>query len=78
VLDIGAGAGRYALAAQQLGCEVVALDVSEGVLDVCCARGVSETYLGTVAERAPANPPQFDSFLLLGNNLDSPPPSPVS
>lgn len=69
VLDIGAGAGRYALAAQQLGCEVVALDVSQGALDVCRARGVKQTYLGTVTDLAATTPRPFDSLLLIGNNL---------
>lgn len=69
LLDIGAGAGRYAIAAQQLGREVVALDVSEGALDVCRARGVVETYLGTVTDLAATASSPFDSFLLMGNNL---------
>jgi SAM-dependent methyltransferase len=69
VLDIGAGAGRYSLAAQDRDCEVVALDVSEGALQVCRARGVGETFLGTVVDLASREPEPFDTFLLMGNNL---------
>lgn len=69
VLDIGAGAGRYALASQELGCDVVALDVSAGAVEVCRRRKVKGAYLGSVAYLAATSPASFDTFLLMGNNL---------
>jgi SAM-dependent methyltransferase len=69
VLDIGAGAGRAALALQDRGQAVVALDVSAGAVQVCERRGVRDCFLGTVDELARTDPMPFDSFLLLGNNL---------
>ena len=70
VLDVGAGAGRYTLALQDRGVEVVALDVSPLALEVCRQRGVRHTILGTVQQLAekPDEPP-VDCFLLMGNNL---------
>lgn len=40
VLDVGAGAGRHALALQARGCEVVAIDVSATCVLLCRERGV--------------------------------------
>jgi SAM-dependent methyltransferase len=40
VLDVGAGAGRHALALQAKGCEVVAIDVSPTCALLCRERGV--------------------------------------
>lgn len=67
VLDIGAGAGRYALALQERGHDVTALDVSAGAIAVCRDRGVRRTFHGTVDE-LPSDA-RFDTFLLMGNNL---------
>ncbi len=70
VLDIGAGAGRFAIPLQTRGRAVTALDVSEGALDVCRSRGIEDLFLGTVEELRSANErPQFDTLLLMGNNL---------
>ena len=69
VLDVGAGAGRYSLAVQARGHEVIALDVSEGALEVCAERGVERTFLGTVADFGAGDPPAIDTVLLMGNNL---------
>lgn len=69
VLDIGAGAGRYALALQERGTDVVALDISPGALEVCRRRGVRETYLGTIEELARDGGGPFNTFLLMGANL---------
>jgi len=65
VLDIGAGAGRFARELVERGLDVVALDVSEGAVEVCRRRGLA-TFLGTIFEY---DGPGFDGFLLLGNNL---------
>ncbi len=69
VLDIGAGAGRVALALQDRGNDVVALDISPGATTVCRRRGVRSTFTGTVFELAGSAPQPFDSFVMLGNNL---------
>jgi SAM-dependent methyltransferase len=42
VLDVGAGAGRHALALQAKGCEVVAIDVSPTCVALCRERGVRD------------------------------------
>jgi len=42
VLDVGAGAGRHALALQQRGLEVVAIDVSPLCTALCLERGVRD------------------------------------
>lgn len=68
-LDIGAGAGRVALALQDERYDVVALDVSEGATTVCRQRGVRATFTGRVFDLAVTAPEPFDTFLLLGNNL---------
>jgi SAM-dependent methyltransferase len=69
VLDIGAGAGRYSLALQERGREVVALDVSAGALEVCRRRGVRATFEGTVYDLAEQKHSSFETFLLMGANL---------
>jgi len=65
VLDVGAGAGRFALALQERGVEVTALDVSPGAVEVCRARGVRSVAYSSVAEHRG----EYDTFLLWGNNL---------
>lgn len=67
VLDVGAGAGRYALALQTAGHEVTALDISPGAIDVCSRRGVGSTFVGTVDDLEDSS--GFDSFVLGGHNL---------
>ena len=52
ILDIGAGAGRAALALQAMGRQVLAVDVSPGAVEVCRRRGVVSTSLGTVHDLA--------------------------
>jgi len=42
VLDVGAGAGRHALALQRRGLEVVAIDLSPICTQLCRSRGVSD------------------------------------
>jgi SAM-dependent methyltransferase len=68
-LDIGCGAGRHSLALQELGNKVTGLDVSEGTIAVCRERGVGSLFHGSIEDLAASNPQQFDSFLMLGNNL---------
>ena len=69
-LDVGSGAGRVALHLQDEGHAVTALDISPAACAVCRQRGVRTVIEGTVFE-LPGSPsePQFDSVLMLGNNL---------
>lgn len=69
VLDIGAGGGRFAIELQQQGYDIVALDVSDGCLEVCRSRGVLQTFSGTIFDLAANDPDPFDTFLLMGHNL---------
>jgi SAM-dependent methyltransferase len=67
---VGAGAGRGALALQERGQQVTALDVSAGAVEVCRRRGVHDVYHGTVGQAADDGlAGVFDSALLLGNNI---------
>lgn len=67
VLDVGVGAGRFALALQESSTDVVGLDVSPGAVDVCRRRGLTSVVLGSVGD-LPAGE-RFDTFLLMGKNL---------
>jgi SAM-dependent methyltransferase len=70
LLDVGAGAGRGALALQERGQQVTALDVSAGAVAVCRRRGVRDVYHGTIRQAAADGlAGVFDSALLLGNNI---------
>jgi SAM-dependent methyltransferase len=68
-LDVGAGAGRLALALQGRGTDVTALDISPGAVAVARARGVAKAVCSTVDEHAAAGPDRYDCFALFGNNL---------
>lgn len=75
VLDIGAGAGRFSLAARDRGAQVTALDDSSGAIEVCRRRGVT----GLVNESFHTYQPdeRFDIFLMMGHNLGLLAPDPV-
>lgn len=68
VLDVGCGAGRYALYLQGLGIEVVGIDVSPLAVEVCRRRGLRDARALAVDEVDPSLG-QFDSVVMLGNNL---------
>jgi SAM-dependent methyltransferase len=68
VLDIGAGGGRVALALQQRGFSVTALDVSPGAVEVARSRGVAHAACATVDDHVAAGQ-RYDTFLLFGPNL---------
>jgi SAM-dependent methyltransferase len=71
VLDIGCGAGSHSLEAQRRGCEVVAIDVSPGAVEVCRRRGVRDVRLLPLAELGPELG-SFDTVLMLCGNLGLP------
>jgi SAM-dependent methyltransferase len=68
-LDIGAGAGRFALALQERGVPAMALDTSPGAVRVCSSRGVRATVCASVQRHARDAPGAYRRFLLAGNNL---------
>src|SRR5262245_10260056 len=68
VLDIGCGAGRYALYLQQRNREVVAIDASPLAVEVCRRRGLRDVRLLTL-EQVTSSLGRFDTILMLGNNL---------
>lgn len=75
VLDIGAGAGRFSLAAQELGADVVALDNSPGAVEVCRQRGVRAAVLESIHTYEPTA--KFDTFIMMGHNLGLLAPDPL-
>jgi SAM-dependent methyltransferase len=69
VLDVGAGAGRFALHLQSRGHDITAIDNSPGAIKVCKLRGVSKALLRPILEvrRFPAG--SFDTVIMMGNNF---------
>lgn len=74
-LDIGAGAGRFSLALQERGDDVLALDDSAGAIDVCRRRGVQRVVHQSFHTFQPEE--RFDTFLMMGHNLGLLAPDPV-
>jgi SAM-dependent methyltransferase len=68
VVDVGCGAGRFALALQDRGLAVTALDISPGAVEVSRRRGVRDVVLGNARDGA-AGQQMYDTFLLMGENL---------
>jgi 2-polyprenyl-3-methyl-5-hydroxy-6-metoxy-1,4-benzoquinol methylase len=75
VLDIGAGAGRFSLAAVRRGCDVVALDNSIGAVEVCRRRGLTDVVHASIHRYE--SDTRFDTFLMMGANLGLLAPDPV-
>jgi SAM-dependent methyltransferase len=69
VLDVGCGAGRHSLNLQRKGMEVTAFDVSPRVATISRGRGVCEVCAASACGDLPFASAQFDTVLLLGNNL---------
>jgi SAM-dependent methyltransferase len=68
VIDIGCGAGRFALAMQERGAAVTALDISPGAVEVTRRRGVRDVVLASAQDGVPGRA-AYDTFLLMGENL---------
>jgi len=62
VLDIGAGTGRHSLVLQEMGLDVIALDVSPQAIDIMKKRGVRGVHHGDIFE---FNHGKYDTLLLL-------------
>jgi SAM-dependent methyltransferase len=72
VLDLGTGAGRFALHAQERGYHVVAVDSSWLATEVAEDRGVKVVVWEDMWEHVSGyntSPPPYDTVLMLGNNL---------
>ena len=70
-LDIGCGAGRHSLFAEELGIDVTSLDISPGAIKVCNELGLSKTIVGSVSELENLEKLEikYKSFILFGANL---------
>lgn len=68
VLDVGSGAGRWALHLQERGHDVCCIDTSPLALRTCRARGVGRTRLCSVTQVS-AKLGRFDTTLMMGNNF---------
>ncbi|WP_266205804.1 class I SAM-dependent methyltransferase [Pontibacter kalidii] len=66
VLDVGAGAGCHALALQQRGIEVTALDVSAGAVEAMQRQGVKQVLQKDVFKLKGA---RYDTLLMLMNGI---------
>jgi ubiquinone/menaquinone biosynthesis C-methylase UbiE len=69
VLDIGCGAGRFALYLQSKGHSVTAIDNSSGAIKVCKLRGVESAMVRSIAEIGKFKAGSFDTILMMGNNF---------
>ncbi len=68
VLDVGVGAGRFALHLQAKGHPVVGIDVSPGALEVCRQRGVADVR-SLPFHQIDGSLGVFDTILMMGNNF---------
>jgi len=68
VLDVGCGAGRHSLAAQDLGLAVVSIDISPGAVEVSSRRGVRDVRLLPLAE-VDERVGKFDTVLMMCGNF---------
>ena len=68
VLDIGCGAGRHSLYLQGKGLDVVGIDNSPLVIEVCKMRGLKDVRLLSI-NQINTKLGMFDTILMMGNNF---------
>jgi len=68
VLDIGCGAGRCSLYLQGKGMDVVGIDNSPLVIEVCKQRGLKDARVVSISEIGPVLG-TFDTVIMMGNNF---------
>ncbi|MGD2250428.1 MAG: methyltransferase domain-containing protein [Candidatus Methanofastidiosia archaeon] len=68
VLDIGCGAGRFALYLQKNGCDVTGIDISSLAVKTCKDRGLKKVYVASIDEIS-ADLGTFDTIMMMGNNF---------
>jgi len=69
ILDVGCGAGRFALCLERKGHDVTAIDNSPGAVKVSKWRGVKKVLLMPLAEVRRFTPNSFDTVIMMGNNF---------
>ncbi len=68
-LDVGCGAGRFALYLQEQGHEVVGIDNSPLAIEVCQQRGVQDARVMSITQASRQKLGQFGSIIMMGNNF---------
>jgi SAM-dependent methyltransferase len=68
VLDIGCGAGRHSLYLQDIGFEVVGIDVSPLAIETCRVKGLRDAKVMSIND-VDIQLGRFDTILMLGNNF---------
>jgi SAM-dependent methyltransferase len=70
-MDIGCGAGRHSLFAEELRVDVTSLDISPGAIKVCRELGLTKAIVGSVSELENLEDLEttYKSFILFGANL---------
>jgi len=68
VLDIGCGAGRHSLYLQDIGFEVVGIDISPLAIETCRLRGLRDAKVLSIDD-IDIGLGRFDTILMLGNNF---------
>ena len=68
VLDIGCGAGRVALYLQEMGFEVIGIDISPGAIEACRQRGIGSVQVMS-AEALDFEDGIFSTIILYGQNF---------
>ena len=66
ILDIGAGAGCHSLILQNLGLDVVALDIKQGFIDIMKKRGINNIVHSDIIKY---KGDKFDTLLMLMNGI---------
>lgn len=66
VLDIGCGAGSHSLYLQKEGFDVTGLDISQGAIETCMARGINQLVKSDIWQYSGM---KFDTILLLMNGI---------